>query len=323
MNMDQDDLSICNPNPQRLDGPQLLHQLVTAPSDEVAIEHLSDDKEASFSYRELHDGSDVLCDVIGSLLATSDKAEEDIVIPVLIPQSPQLYISLLAILKAGGAFCPLNIDAPPERIKFILKDVSAQVVLSTQELSYKIPSDCNAKVIQVDAENFPSRQEGKLFYKSEPDPERLAYVMYTSGSTGTPKGVGLTHSAATQALLAHDKHIPEFSRFLQFAAPTFDVSVFEIFFPLFRGSTLVSVNREELLNDLPGIIRRMKVDACELTPTVAGSLLKKRAAVPELKLLLTIGEMLKTPVVQEFGGDNSRESMLWAMYGPTEATIHW
>ncbi|KAJ4160312.1 non-ribosomal peptide synthetase nps2 [Fusarium falciforme] len=146
--------------------------------------------------------------------------------------------------------------------------------------------------------------------------------MYTSGSTGTPKGVGISHDAATQALLAHDRHIPSFSRFLQFAAPTFDVSVFEIFFPLFRGVTLVTVRRVEMLNDLPAVLRRMDVDACELTPTVAGSLLRKRENAPNLKVLLTIGEMLNAPVVEEFGGDDSKPSMLWAMYGPTEATIH-
>ncbi|KAF9772216.1 non-ribosomal peptide synthetase nps2 [Fusarium sp. DS 682] len=155
-----------------------------------------------------------------------------------------------------------------------------------------------------------------------PQPEDLAYVMYTSGSTGTPKGVGISHDAASQALIAHDRHIPAFSRFLQFAAPTFDVSVFEIFFPLFRGATLVSVRRVEMLDDLPGVLRAMRVDACELTPTVAGSLLRRRENAPDLKLLLTIGEMLNAPVVDEFGGDNERPSMLWAMYGPTEATIH-
>jgi non-ribosomal peptide synthetase component F len=147
--------------------------------------------------------------------------------------------------------------------------------------------------------------------------------MYTSGSTGTPKGVAIPHLAATQALLAHDGNIPAFTRFLQFASPTFDVSVFEIFFPLFRGCTLISARRQDMLDELTHVMRQMRVDACELTPTVAGSLLRTRDAVPSLKLLLTIGEMLSGPVVREFGGNERRESILWAMYGPTEATIHW
>ncbi|KAL0778518.1 hypothetical protein CaCOL14_006171 [Colletotrichum acutatum] len=77
-----------------------------------------------------------------------------------------------------------------------------------------------------------------------------------------------------------------------------------------------------MLNDLPDVIRTLQVDACELTPTVAGSLLRSRQNAPCLKLLLTIGEMLTESVVREFGGSDVSESMLWGMYGPTEAAIH-
>ena len=100
------------------------------------------------------------------------------------------------------------------------------------------------------------------------------------------------------------------------------MSVFEIFFPIFRGSTLVSCDRRLLLNDLPGVITRSKIDAAELTPSVASSLLCTRASVPCLRLLLTIGEMLQRSVVEEFGGDTEDAGILYGMYGPTEATIH-
>lgn len=145
-------------------------------------------------------------------------------------------------------------------------------------------------------------------------PNDLAYVMYTSGSTGLPKAVCISHQAVTQSLLAHDRHIPTFSRFLQFANPTFDVSVFEIFFPWFRGCTLVSCERGRLLADLPAVIIDMKVDAAEFTPSVAASLVRTRANVPSLRLLLTIGEMLNVQVVREFGGSDSRPSILFGMY---------
>ncbi|GAB0132555.1 nrps [Epichloe bromicola] len=317
--MDHEGLSICNPNPQQLAGPQLLHHLVTSSIDATAIEYLSEDKRTLYSYRFLQEASDKLSRLIGFLHAGLDH-DADIIVPILMPQCAHLYISLLAILKSGGAFCPLNLDAPSERLKFILEDVSAKIVLVTRQVANHLPPDCAAKIVIVDdtISQFDYSDESSR----TPTPDSLAYVMYTSGSTGTPKGVGLSHRAATQALLAHDKHIPEFSRFLQFAAPTFDVFVFETFFPLFRGATLIAVKREEMLSDLPAVMRLMDVDACELTPTVAGSLLKMRKNVPTLRLLLTIGEMLKMPVIQEFGGGAERESLLWALYGPTEATIH-
>lgn len=143
-----------------------------------------------------------------------------------------------------------------------------------------------------------------------------------SGSTGQPKGVELSHQSVMQSLLAHDYEIPQFKRFLQFAAPTFDVSMFEIFFTFFRGGTLVCCDRTELLNDLPGMMRNLQIDAAELTPTVVGSLLRIRETVPDLKLLLTIGEMLTEAVIKQFGDAPGRKGILYGMYGPTEAAIH-
>ncbi|KAH6843467.1 hypothetical protein B0I37DRAFT_437805 [Chaetomium sp. MPI-CAGE-AT-0009] len=314
-------LSIVNHPPTRLLGPSLLHLLVQNSSQDgqAAIDFLSPDGSRTFlSYAELHEASEALACRLSALIGPLDSLKP-FVIPVLVPQSPELYIALLAILKAGGAFCPMNLDVPVERAKFILEDVSAKVVITTSELAPKLP-DGDQAVLLIDGDRCAKLPAVNTH--RQPAPTDLAYVMYTSGSTGTPKGVGISHDAATQSLLAHDRHIPQFSRFLQFAAPTFDVSVFEIFFPLYRGKTLVSCARSALLNDLPGVIREMDVDACELTPSVAASLLRKRQNAPGLRLLLTIGEMLTQPVIEEFGGDEERPSILWGMYGPTEASIH-
>ncbi|KAI7781044.1 hypothetical protein LA080_015278 [Diaporthe eres] len=317
-------LSILNPNPKRLPGPSLLHELVSDSSTSGhALDYRAPDgARTRLSYPELHSQAEGLARRIADALA-SRQGLGQIVVPLLLPQSPLLYISQLAVLRAGAAFCPLNLDAPPERVRFIVGDVDAKVIVTSTALRPKVDflgPDVMVLVVDGDeAQDEPRHYSGVL---REALPESLAYVMYTSGSTGTPKGVGISHSAATQALLAHNRHIPTFSRFLQFAAPTFDVSVFEIFFPLFRGATLVCCSRADMLNDLPAVLRNMQIDACELTPTVAGSLLRSRENAPGLRLLLTIGEMLTVPVIREFGGNETRPSILWAMYGPTEATIH-
>lgn len=326
----RDGLSILNPYPSAIDGPCLLHDLVRH-DDKLAIEYfLRSESSVALTYADLHAAADALSrQILENLVSCDDSSihsSASFVVPLLIPQSPALYIAQLAILKAGGAFCPLNLDAPQERIKFILNDVGARIVLCSPELATRLPSEEHGRkiiIVESDAPGIASSSETRKSIATKHSPDSLAYVMYTSGSTGTPKGVGISHRAATQALLAHDRHIPSFGRFLQFAAPTFDVSVFEIFFPFMRGSTLVCCDRGELLADLPGFITRANVDACELTPSVAGSLLKSRNNAPGLKLLLTIGEMLTDPVVKEFGGDDSTDSMLWGMYGPTEVTIHW
>ncbi|KAJ5088104.1 hypothetical protein N7456_011720 [Penicillium angulare] len=330
-------MSVSNPSPCILPGSQLLHELALGgsydPSDSNhAVEFLAADGNiCCLSYRALDQLSSKLAAKI-AYAAAQHNATEKIVVPVLLPQSLELYITWLAILKAGGAFCPLTTDAPPERIEFILQDVAASVMITQGTLASRIPRNVSVTVINTDGilktvdEDEKDQEEGQRATTPYPCakilPSNLAYVMYTSGSTGRPKGVGISHRAATQSLLAHNDLIPPFNRFLQFASPTFDVSVFEVFFPFMRRATLIGSDREQLLLDISHVMTEMRVDAAELTPTVAGELLRTRAAAPSLRVLLTIGEMLTKHVVEEFGGTAHSDGILHGMYGPTEAAIH-
>ncbi|CZT45394.1 related to non-ribosomal peptide synthetase [Rhynchosporium secalis] len=321
-------LSILNDPPTILEGPQLLHELIRweQHSKTCAIDFTSKGKRQRYSYRDVQICVESLqsriCEGLAKSQLTETKTHQHI-IPILLPQSPGLYVSQLAILQSGGAFCPINLDAPKDRIKFVVDDVSAELIITTSEFENVVSWENGPFVILVD--EFPSvgnEQPRESATAHEVTPDDISYVMYTSGSSGTPKGVAISHLAVSQSLLAHEKHIPRFDRFLQFAAPSFDVSVFEIFFPLVRGSTLVGCNRSQLLDDLPGMITELEIDAAELTPTVVGSLFQKRSNAPGLKVLLTVGEMLTTPIVKEFGGSKTQSNMLYGMYGPTEASIH-
>ena len=313
-------LSIINPTPTRIEGPDLLHDLVAPSSSVVAIDFLENgSKRRKLSYQTLHVLSDAIAQNITRSLQKLKNASA--IIPVLLPQCPELYIVLLAILKVGRAFCPLNLDTPTERLNFILEDISAGLLITTSACGGHLATE--KSIIKMYVDEIPLHETSTLPpTRSNVKTNDLAYVLYTSGSTGLPKAVSVSHRAVTQSLLAHDRHIPHFSRFLQFAAPTFDVSIFEIFFPFYRGSTLTSRTRANMLNNLPETMRLLDVDAAELTPTVVSNLLDGRASVPGLKLLLTIGEMLTQDVVEEYGGTDTQDSILWAMYGPTEAAIH-
>ncbi|KAH7401005.1 hypothetical protein DE146DRAFT_485162 [Phaeosphaeria sp. MPI-PUGE-AT-0046c] len=315
-----EDLSILNEPPSTLKGPGLLHNLVAPASTATAIDFLEDgSKRRQLSYKTLHSLSDDLAQKITE--SHKRLGHVSTVIPVLLPQCPELYIVLLAILKAGKAFCPLSIDAPAERLEFILNDISADLIITDSSRGRTLHLKRDLTRFYVDQDLF---EGGRHIFESPSNvsTNHLAYVLYTSGSTGLPKAVGVSHRAVTQSLLAHDRHIPHFTRFLQFAAPTFDVSIFEIFFPWYRGCTLVGRTRSHMLENLPESIRLLKADAAELTPTVVSNLLEGRSSVPDLKLLLTIGEMLKPDVVEEYGSSITKTGILWAMYGPTEAAIH-
>ena len=322
-------LSIVNKTRRTLPGPQLLHELIsTQTKDCLIIDFLqADGQRIKLGYDEFHQMTELLsCDIRKHLPKEPNRR---CIIPVIIPQCPELYIAWVAVLKAGAAFCPVAHDVPAERLKFILQDVEATFVLATTTTSSTFADilsniKCTTVALRGAQESLRSVQMDDL--DSQPyrpiDPSSPAYVMYTSGSTGRPKGVMVSHLSVSQSLLAHDEHIPRFKRFLQFASPTFDVSIFEVLFPFFRGATLVGCEREHMLANLPHAIRTLNADAAELTPTVAGTLLRTRQAAPCLQVLLTIGEMLTSPVISEFGASPEKPSMLYAMYGPTEAAIH-
>ncbi len=319
-------LSILNPDPELLEGPSDLVRLLQDRSNpqNCALDFLARTGERKrFSYAELELLSGKLARRLGRKVVPGGAGHGRAIVPILLPQSPELYIAILAVLKSGAAFCPLGLDAPEERVKVVFKDTSPQHCITNSVLKHRL-SWCS-DVAVVLADEVWSEDEASLASDTQPaqvDAEDIAYLYYTSGSTGLPKGVAVTHRAVTQSLLAHDALVPAFSRFLQFAAPTFDVFIFEMLFPLFRGATLVGCHRTTLLNNLGHVMKELEVDSAELTPTVATSLLRTRETVPSLKLLLTIGEMLTRHVIDEFGGSDSRTSILCGMYGPTESAIH-
>ena len=316
-------LSTLNPSPVLHPCPERLHHILDPHSSslQTALVHLDRDGQLKeYSYATLVRKARALAARLRKAILRLDSSSKQLIIPIFAPQSPELYIGELAILYAGAAFCPLALDAPQERIKFICQDTCALLLLTTEPLTSKLPALQPELFVIDQGEESP---EDDIEALCTPCAQAtLSYVMYTSGSTGQPKGVEISHSAVLQSLKAHEKHIPSFRRFLQFAAPTFDVSIFEIFFTLMRGATIVSCDRTTLLESLSSIINRLEVDAVELTPTVAATLLRSRDACPNLRLVLTIGEMLARPVIDEFGTSDIHVGILHAMYGPTEAAVH-
>ncbi|KAI5361486.1 Putative AMP-dependent synthetase/ligase, Condensation domain, phosphopantetheine binding ACP [Septoria linicola] len=307
--------------------------------------------EHIFSYAELDSLTSALAIKLRNhIQSTKASIGREVIVPAFMTGCPAFYISWLAVLKAGYAFCPLPTDAPPEQLRGIVEEVGASIVLCDGVQIGGRPWDawyCDDDELAtcLDVRDFISRyQEGTnspiLFVDALPEVGQsdLAYVMYTSGSTGKPKGVRIHHFAAACSIASHAKFIPaayakDGFRWFQFAAPTFDPSIMEIFTTWWTGGTLCGAPRDLLLTDPEAAINKLSATIMMATPSMASVLRPDK--VPTLRNLWTMGEKLTPKVIQNFSSDSSlyiseashaprlqRPRKLLNAYGPTEGSIN-
>jgi amino acid adenylation domain-containing protein/non-ribosomal peptide synthase protein (TIGR01720 family) len=188
---------------------------------------------------------------------------------VLVDRSPRLAVAILGVLAAGGVYVPLDPSYPADRIGFILSDAGTKVLVADGEPARRL-REAGAvlpeHVIVADADEPATDQAYPAL--PEPHPDSLAYVVYTSGSTGEPKGVGITHrSLVTFARDVADRlGLGAADRFLQFASPSFDVLVEELF-PIWLAGGAVATSTDHIVTgqvDLVELIERERVTVIEL-----------------------------------------------------------
>ncbi|WP_339520288.1 non-ribosomal peptide synthetase [Pseudomonas proteolytica] len=191
-------------------------------------------QDASLTFGQLHTQANRLAHYL------RDKGVgPDVCVAIAAERSPQLLIGLLAILKAGGAYVPLDPDYPGDRLAYMLADSGVQLLLTQTHLLQQLPVAEGVSVIVMDSlklDSWPTQAPGLHL-----DPDNLAYVIYTSGSTGQPKGVGNTHGALAERLqwMQATYQLDESDVLMQKAPISFDVSVWECFWPLITGCRLV------------------------------------------------------------------------------------
>ena len=251
------------------------------------------------------------------------------VVGVCLDKSTELAVSLLAILKAGGAFVSLDPNYPKDRLAYIMDDSAAQVIISHSSLKEAL--DCGTRrTICVDTEqaNIESEEENNLDNISKPSD--LAYVVYTSGSTGQPKGVMVTHQSFVSVYKDWEieYHLLEkTSSHLQMASFSFDVCYGDFARALCSGGKLVLCRREIMLN-IPLLYEIMvaeKVDCAEFVPSIIRNLIKfMKSAGKKLDFMNLVIVGSDTWTVDEFSllksycGENTR---VISSYGLSEATI--
>ncbi|WP_420130680.1 amino acid adenylation domain-containing protein [Longimicrobium sp.] len=245
-------------------------------------------------------------------------AGRESIVGILAERTPETVIAILAVLKAGGAYVPLDPSNPVDRLRYMLADCGARLVVSPGPLPAAL-GGIGAEVVDVRAEAAAIVARPATDPAVPCDADNLAYVIYTSGSTGRPKGVAVAHRGVPN--LAHMQRsrmgVHAGDRVLQFAAFSFDVSAEEVFATLIIGACLVLAPRDELMPGPPlqDTLRRERISVC-LLPPAALPLLSPQG-LPELRALLMGGEALSAAAAARWAG----VVQLHNVYGPTECTV--
>ena len=247
----------------------------------------------------------------------------EVVVGVLMERSLEMVVSLYGILKAGGAYLPLDPDLPSDRLAFLVAEAGAPVVLT--QPGQQLPPDTGATVLALDAAFEAVAGESSERLASGAGADTLAYVIYTSGSTGRPKGVMNSHRGIVNRLLwmqqAYDLQADD--RVLQKTPFSFDVSVWEFFWPLLVGARLV-VARPGGHRDpayLQSVIAEQAVTTIHFVPSMLQAFVEAAdgESCGSLRRIIASGEALPFDLEQRCY--EVLPAPLYNLYGPTEAAV--
>ncbi|NGO71962.1 non-ribosomal peptide synthetase, partial [Streptomyces boncukensis] len=302
--------------------PALFERQVAAAPDASALlaADASEGSGGTLTYREL----DARANRLARVLVRRGVGPESVV-GVALRQSPELWVAALAVLKAGGAYLPLDSAHPADRLGYMLTDSAACLVVTDTAQSGALPRTAKP-VLRLDdpalADEAAATGSGPVADGERHGPLRVAhaaYVIYTSGSTGRPKGVVVTHGGLASLLATHVDRLKATpgSRVLQFASPSFDASVWELCMSLLSGAALVVAGKDRLA---PGAPLAETVDAHRVThltlpPPVLAAV--PAGALATVEHLVVAGDATSPELADTW---SAGRRMINA-YGPTETTV--
>ena len=276
----------------------------------------------SLSYGELNRQAELLADGLRGLnLARAE------LVGICLERSPRMVIALLAVLKAGGAYLPLDPTYPAERVGFMLEDSQARLLLTERALMGVLP-ESSAQVICVEdiltRSNAPPPGAAHRSKVEQTDSERpaLAYTIYTSGSTGKPKGVLVEQPAVINVLIsaASTAGITAEDKLLAVTTLSFDIAGLEIFMPLLIGGQVILATREQAGDgsQLAALISSARPTLMQATPATWRLLIEAGWSGDKNLTVFCGGEALKPELADQL---LARSKHVWNFYGPTETTI--
>lgn len=288
--------------------PAWFEEQVRQTPDRIAVRF----EELSLTYVELDRRAEGLA---ARLRATGIGREH--LVGVSLERSLEMIVALLAVLKSGAAYLPIDPGLPSARIGLIVRDSRCSALLGRRALGL---AELGVPVIHLDESIAPPVPPPT--YPAPAEPGSLAYVLYTSGSTGQPKGVEVSHGSIVNLLRSMRQEIGFSSddALLAVTALSFDIAALEIFLPLVSGGTVVLAGGDSIADPvrLSALIRESGCTVMQATPTFWRSLVDADwAGRPELRIICG-GEALSRPLADAL---LARCGTLWNVYGPTETTV--
>ncbi|MBV8787641.1 MAG: amino acid adenylation domain-containing protein, partial [Mycobacterium sp.] len=263
----------------------------------------------SLTYRELDEAANRLAHLLAGHGAGPGQQ-----VALLVSRSAEAIVSILAVLKAGAAYLPIDPALPEARIGFMLADATPIAAVTTADLADRFAGQ---DVTVIDVLDPAVAAQPSTALPTAPRPDDLAYFIYTSGTTGVPKGVAVSHRNVTQLLASVGFGLPAAGVWSQWHSLAFDVSVWEIFGALLQGGRLVVVPEDTARSpeDLHALLVAEDVTVLSQTPSAVGML---DAQGLESTALVVAGEACPTELVDRWASDR----VMINAYGPTEATIY-
>ncbi|MDB9541878.1 amino acid adenylation domain-containing protein, partial [Microcystis aeruginosa CS-1036] len=291
---------------------QLFEEQVERTPNAVAVTY----ENESLTYRELNNRANQLAHYLRKLGVKPDE-----LVGICLERSLDMIVGLLAILKVGGAYVPIDPDYPQERISFMLQDTQVKILLTCESLQNSLPNH-QAIVICLDKDWPQINQTSQENLNSAVSAANLAYVIYTSGSTGKPKGVEVIHRSVNRLLFGVNyAHLDATQRFLQMAPIAFDASTFEIWGALLHGARCVIFTEDiPTATSLRNAIDKHGITILWLTAALFNKIIDDNSqALSGIKQLLIGGEALSVAHVHK-ALETLPLTQIINGYGPTEST---
>lgn len=295
----------------------LFEEQVKKTPDNIAV--VFEDKK--LTYKELNEKANQLA----RYLIEKGVNKKD-VIGLRINKSLEMIIGILAIIKSGACYLPMNMAYPEDRVNFMLKDSNSKLLLTSKKLtpfSYNIPALdidlCNTNIYNKDTKNIGLKLS----------PEDLIYIIYTSGSTGKPKGAMICHRNVVR-LMKNNNYLFDFNEkdiWTMFHSVAFDFSVWEMYGALLYGGKLILVPDDTAKDPklFLRLLRKEKVTVLNQTPTYFYNLQNQEITDPnhnlKIRYIIFGGEALNPLLLQPWHEKYSKTNLI-NMYGITETTVH-